>query len=228
MTKRATTRRTRNADAPLRVVFYLRVSTREQADSGAGLAAQETSLRAEADRRGWEVAEVIVDTGSGKSLAKRPGITHALELLAAGEVDALAVAKLDRLSRSVLDFAGLMARAQSEGWGLIALDVNVDTTTPAGKLVANVMAAVAEWEREVISARTRDGLAERRAAGVRLGRPRQLPLEIVRRIVAERATGATLRGIAAGLTADGIPTAQGKTWGHGTIAAVLRSQDAAA
>ena len=58
--------------------------------------------------------------------------------------DALVVSKLDRLSRSMLDFAGIMAAAQSQSWGMVALDVNVDTTTPAGEMVANVMATFAQ------------------------------------------------------------------------------------
>jgi len=79
------------------------------------------------------------------------------------------VSKLDRLSRSVHDFAGLMQQAQRQGWGLVALDVGIDMTTPVGGLIANVMASVAEWERRVIGQRTAAALAARRAAGVRLG-----------------------------------------------------------
>jgi hypothetical protein len=62
----------------------------------------------------------------------------------------LAVAKLDRLSRSVLDFAQLMVRARDLGWGLVALDLGVDTTTTSGRFVANVMVSVAEWEPDII------------------------------------------------------------------------------
>lgn len=227
MSRRSRSAAIRSTDAPLRVVFYLRVSTVEQVDSGAGLEAQEAALRTAATHKGWEVVAVLTDAGvSGKSLTGRPALAEALELVESGRGDVLAVAKLDRLSRSLLDFAGLMARAQAAGWALVALDVDVDTTTPSGRLVANLMASVAEWERETIGARTRDALAAKRAQGVRLGRPRVLPLDVLERIVAERASGRTLRSIADGLTTDGVPTAQGGVWRPGTVAAALSSQDA--
>lgn len=145
-------------------------------------------------------------------------------MVSAGEADAIVVAKLDRLSRSLLDFAGVMARAQTDGWGLIALDVNVDTTTPSGRLVANLMAVVAEWEREVIGQRTKDALAEKKAQGVRLGRPRALPDDVLARMIRLRATGATYATIATLLDQDGVATAQGGRWRAGTVYAALKSQ----
>jgi len=218
----------RDLTGPARVVLYTRVSTGEQADSGAGLAAQESQLRAEAERRGWLVVGLLSDAGaSGSSMRKRPALAEALALVDHGQGDVLAVAKLDRLSRSVLDFAQLMVRARELGWGLVALDLGVDTTTTSGRLVANVMVSVAEWERDIIGQRTREGLAERRAAGVRLGGPQMVPAPIVARIVGGRRAGCTVRGIAAGLTAEGVPTARGGTvWASSSVQAVLRSQAA--
>src|SRR5664280_1243388 len=90
--------------------------------------------------------------------------------------------------------------------------------------MANVMMSVAEWERDIISQRTRDGLREKQAAGVIVGRPRVLPEPIVSRILAERAGGASMRVIAESLTADGVPTARGKlgaVWATSTVQAVL-------
>ncbi len=215
---------------PVRVVLYTRVSTGEQADSGAGLAAQESQLRAEAVRRGWDVVALLSDAGaSGSTMRKRPALAQALALVDGGQVDVLAVAKLDRLSRSVLDFAQLMVRAGRLGWGLVALDLGVDTTTASGRLVANVMVSVAEWERDIIGQRTREALAEKRAAGVRLGGPQLVPPAIVRRVVDEQRAGRSLRAIAAGLTADEVPTARGgAAWSSSSVQAVLRSQSAAA
>jgi DNA invertase Pin-like site-specific DNA recombinase len=220
----------RDLTGPPRVVLYTRVSTGEQADSGAGLAAQESQLRAETERRGWLVVGLLSDAGaSGSSMRKRPALADALALVDHGQGDVLAVAKLDRLSRSVLDFAQLMVRARDLGWGLVALDLGVDTTTTSGRLVANVMVSVAEWERDIIGQRTREGLAERRAAGVRLGGPQMVPAPIVARIVRGRRAGCTVRGIAAGLTAEGVPTARGGTvWASSSVQAVLRSQAASA
>jgi DNA invertase Pin-like site-specific DNA recombinase len=212
-------------DGPVRAVGYLRVSTSEQAESGAGLDAQRATVEGEAARRGWNLVAVEVDAGaSAKSLTGRPALDAALLAVESGAADVLVVAKLDRLSRSVADFAALLDRAQQGGWGLVALDLGVDTTTPAGELVANVMAAVSQWERRTIGVRTREGLAAKRASGVRLGRPPVLPTEVVQRIVQERAAGRTLKVIAAGLTEDGVATARGgNAWGTSTVAALLQS-----
>jgi DNA invertase Pin-like site-specific DNA recombinase len=201
------------------------VSTAEQADSGAGLDAQRATVQREAERRGWELVAVAVDAGaSAKTLTGRPALDAALDAVQSGDADVLVVAKLDRLSRSVADFAALLDRAQRKGWGLVALDLGVDTTTPAGELVANVMAAVAQWERRTIGQRTREGLAAKRASGVRLGRPPVLPAKVVVRIVQERAAGRTLQAIADGLTAAGIPTARGTgPWRSSSVGALLQS-----
>ena len=94
----------------MRVAAYVRVSTSEQADSGAGLLAQRAAIDAEGERRGWDI-RLFEDAGaSGKSLSGRPGLLAALEVVEQGEASALVVAKLDRLSRSLLDFASLMER----------------------------------------------------------------------------------------------------------------------
>ncbi len=216
-----------SGDGLVRVVHYLRVSTEEQADSGAGLAAQEQLLTAESARRGWCVVATLRDEGvSGKSMRGRPALSQGLSLVRSGEADLLAVAKLDRLSRSVLDFATLLDQSQREGWALLALDMAVDTSTAAGEAMAHVVATFAQMERRLTGERTRAALAVRRANGVRLGRPRALPLEVVARIVAERASGATLGTIADRLRTDEVPTAHGGTWRPGTIAKVLASQDA--
>jgi len=207
-----------------RVIAYTRVSTSEQADSGAGLEAQRAAILAEAERRGWQEADLtfVEDAGySGKDL-NRPGIAAALDALRHHRADALVVSKLDRLSRSMLDFAGLMDRASREKWALVALDVGVDTTTPQGEMVAAVMAVFAQFERRLIGERTKAALAVKKAAGVRLGRPRLIPEEIVARIVAERSSGATLRAIADGLNRDSVPTAmRGRQWWVATVQGVL-------
>ncbi len=101
------------------------------------------------------------------------------------------VAKLDRLSRSLLDFALLMERSQREGWSIVALDLGVDTTSPGAEMMANVMASFSQFERRLIGERTSAALQAAKARGQRLGRPRQLSRRVVRRIVRERTAGAT-------------------------------------
>lgn len=162
---------------------------------------------------------------SAKSLA-RPGISNALERLRRGEAGVLVVSKLDRLSRSLLDFAGLMERAKREGWRLIVLDLAIDTTTASGALMANVMASFAEYERRLISDRTSAALQAKKAQGHRLGRPRVTHDAVVRRVAQERAQGLSLRAIADGLNGDRVPNSQGgKQWYASTVASALKSAD---
>jgi DNA invertase Pin-like site-specific DNA recombinase len=204
-------------------IGYLRVSTDRQADSGAGLTAQRRAILAEAERRGWNEADItfITEAASGKN-ARRPGLEQAREALASGEAPALVVAKLDRLSRSLLDFAQIMQEAQKQGWALIALDAPVDLGSPMGTALASIIATFAALERDLIGERTRDGLAVKRAEGVKLGRPRLLPNDLRLRIIAEREAGATLRVIAEALNADGVATAHGGTrWYASTVRQVL-------
>lgn len=99
-------------------------------------------------------------------------------------------------------------------------------TTIHGRAMSTVMAAFAELERDLIRARTREGMAAKRASGVRLGRPVTLPQAVRERIAAERASGATLAAIAASLNGDKVATARGGSqWHPSTVAAVLRSLD---
>ncbi len=206
------------------VLGYLRVSTEEQAVSGLGLSDQRAVIGHEAARRGWTNIQYVADEGfSAKNLA-RPGITAALEQLRCGEAGVLVVSKLDRLSRSLLDFAGLMDRAKREGWQLVVLDLAIDTTTASGGLMANVMASFAEYERRLISDRTSAALQSKKAQGHRLGRPRTTPDDLVARVRREREQGASLRVIADGLNRDRITGSQGgKQWYASTVASILRS-----
>src|SRR5450755_311183 len=204
----------------MHVIGYVRVSTEEQGLSGAGLQAQRAAIIAECERRGWELIEIAEDVGSGKTL-KRPGIRAALDTLAVGDASALVVAKLDRLSRSMVDFAGLMATAQKQSWALVALDVQVDTTSPSGEAMAHMLATFAQFERRLISERTKQALAQKRASGVRLGAPPEIDASVATRIRDERAAGSTLREIAERLNNDGVPTARGGRWRASTLQRVL-------
>lgn len=216
-------RSTATLEPGAKAVAYLRVSTDEQADSGAGLAAQRTAVEAEAARRGWTLVAVEVDAGaSGKSIAGRPALAAALRIVASGEAEVLLVAKLDRLSRSLLDFANLMARSQKEKWALVALDLGVDTSTPAGEFMAAILASAAQWERRIIGQRTRDALAVKREQGVRLGRPTQIPPSVAATIADYHSAGLSLRAIADRLTVDGVPTVNGGArWSSSSIQRAL-------
>jgi len=212
----------------MRALGYARVSTAEQADSGAGMHAQHAAITAEADRRGWELLDVVQDAGYSAKDLRRPGIGVVLEQMARGQADVLVVSKLDRLSRSLIDFAQTMATAQREGWALVALDLGVDTATPGGEMMANVLASFAQYERRIIGQGTRDGLAAKKAAGVKLGRRSTLPVDVAERIVAGHQAGQTLAAIARELEADRVPTGQGgQRWYPASVRAVLVSQGVA-
>lgn len=201
----------------MKVIGYLRVSTREQADSGLGLDAQRRTISVEADRRGWEV-EWLIDDGRSASNLNRPALRTALDRLKCHEADALVIAKLDRLSRSVPDFAHVLALSAKQRWAVVALDLGVDTTTPAGELVAGVMMQVAQWERRIIGTRTREAMAEAKANGQHLGRKRQADDTVVERILLERSRGRSFNAIAKALDADNVPTpAGGARWYGSTV-----------
>jgi DNA invertase Pin-like site-specific DNA recombinase len=206
-----------------RAFGYVRVSTTEQGSSGAGLEAQRRAIRREAKHEGWKLVGIYEDVASGKSMSRRPGLDDALRSLEAGEGDLLVVSKLDRLSRSVSDFARFMEeRARRNGWALVVLDLKVDTSTATGEMFANMMATLAQWERRLIGERTKDGLAAKRAAGVRLGRPPVLAVSTTRRIRNLRSRGHSFAEIARRLNADGTPTAHPPSrWHPATIKKIV-------
>lgn len=201
----------------MRAIGYCRVSTDEQGRSGLGLESQRDTIEREVDRRGWRLEHIYTDVASGKSLRRRHEMGTALAALADGTADVLVVAKLDRLSRSVSDFAAILARSNVEKWELNICDLGVDTTTPSGKMVAQIMMVLAEWEREMIGDRTKAALQVARARGTKLGRPRGVDAETLRLIRILRDGGKSYAGIAKALDAESIPTAQGGTWAAATV-----------
>lgn len=206
-----------------RVLGYVRVSTSEQADSGAGLDAQGAAIRAACAQRGWELVDVVADEAASGSDLDRPGLQSVLERLAAGEATALVVAKLDRATRSVVHFGGLMEWFAQIGAAFVACDLGIDTSTSNGRLIANIFASVAEWERETISDRTREGLAAIRARGGQIGRPAVVDRPaLAERIRAMRADGLTHQAIADALNAERVPTVRGAAlWRPSSVQSAL-------
>jgi DNA invertase Pin-like site-specific DNA recombinase len=139
------------------MIGYARVSTRDQNPEG-----QTDALNAAGCQK------LFVDHASG-TLAKRPALDRALEYLREG--DTLVVTKLDRLGRSVGNLKQVADRLQDQGVGLVALSQGIDTTTAGGRLFFHMLAAIAEFEHDLIVERTRDGLAAARARG-RKGGPK--------------------------------------------------------
>jgi len=206
-------------------ITYRRVSTDEQADSGLGLDAQHAAIAKTIDTRGWTLTAELVDAGiSGATPPpNRPALAQALEMLAAGDADALVVAKLDRATRSVADLCYLLDLADKQHWDFIALDLGIDTSTPMGRAMAQMAGVFSELERKMIGQRTSDALQALKANGHKLGRPVELPEAVRQRIAAEDLAGQSLRTIALGLTTDDVPTARGGKWHASTVRAVLKS-----
>jgi DNA invertase Pin-like site-specific DNA recombinase len=142
------------------LIGYARVSTTEQ-----NLDLQRDALTQAGCRR------VFTDTISGAK-TERPGLTEALSYIREGDV--LAVWKLDRLGRSLKDLIEIVTVLEQRGIGFKSLQESMDTTTPGGKLIFHVFAALAEFERGVIRERTHAGLKAARARGRNGGRPRKL------------------------------------------------------
>ncbi len=222
----------------MKAIGYIRVSTEKQADFGVSLEAQAEKVRAMAVVQGAELAEVIVDAGESAKSLNRPGMARLLSLVDAGAVDAVIVAKLDRLTRSVKDLAELLERFTRRGVSLVSVAESLDTGTAAGRLVLNIMVSVSQWEREAIGERTRDAMSHKRANGERVG---TLPfgyrveadgshLEadpaeqgILARIRELKAAGHTTRQIAAELNRQGFTTRRGTAWRFQYVAGALQA-----
>jgi len=201
---------------------YARVSTVDQYVQGYGIDVQRSRIEDEAARRSWSVLAHFTDAASGRSIEDRPALNDVLALLDAGEGDGLVIAKLDRLSRSPADFVTIVKRATVGEWALVVLDLDIDTGTPTGQLMAHVMASFAEYEREMGRQRTRDALAAAKARGIHVGRPYSVDWATVEIIEALRDEGLTYREIAAELDQRRVPTSRGgKHWYPSVVGKVL-------
>ena len=201
----------------MRAIGYMRVSTEEQGDSRAGLEAQEAMIRETAAYKRWEIVDIRQDISSGASMKKRTQLGSVLQDLKSGKADVLIVAKLDRLSRSVMDFATIMEMAQKEGWSLSVLDLDVDTSTTNGELIMNIMVSLAQWERRIIGDRTRSALAALKARGVKLGRKSGVDPETLKVINMLRSADLSYQKIADALNEQGIQGGQGGKWHATTV-----------
>jgi DNA invertase Pin-like site-specific DNA recombinase len=181
-----------------RVALYLRVST-----SGQTVANQRQDLEAAAARHGWQVVAAFQDAGisGAKGREKRPGLDKLLKAVARREVDLVAAWSVDRLGRSLQDLLGVLSEIHAKGVDLYLHQQGIDTSTPAGKALFQMLGVFAEFERAMIRERVMAGLARARREGIALGRK---PLEEtnaakVKAIRAMRAQGKGIRRIAADL-----------------------------
>lgn len=168
-------------------IGYARVSSTDQS-----LDLQRDALH----KAGVDLATIFTDTASG-STTSRPGLAECLDHLQKG--DTLVVWKLDRLGRSTRHLIETVESLRDRGIGFVSLSEGMDTTTSGGQLVFTIMAALAQFERDLIRERTVAGLAAARERGRVGGRPRALSEAGVRVAVQMRDEGQKLKAIAAGL-----------------------------
>ena len=221
-----------------KVVGYIRVSTEEQANSGISLDAQREKIQGYARLYDLELVEVIADDGVSAKTLKRPGMSKVLAMLDSGEVQAVLVAKLDRLTRSLRDWQFLIEMYFSEKGGcqLLSVSDSIDTRTAAGRLVLNILLSVYQWEREAISERTRDALHHKMRNGERVGAIRygyrlaedgktlvedDDEQDAIDDMKVMREDGYSFREIADALNQDNISARDGGKWSHTSVRSVL-------
>lgn len=193
----------------MRVIGYVRVSTKEQGQTGHGLGAQSDALQQFCARNGLELLTVTSDIGSASTANLLHGRAVAIAAIEAGVADGLLVRALDRATRDQEDAAKLFKRADANGWRLMDCD-KADSGDPSQRLLADIRIAVAAEERRKISERTREGLAKARKQGKRLGRPVRIAPATAKRIVRLRMKdGLSANAIAERLTAENVPTPGG-------------------
>lgn len=225
----------------MKAIGYIRVSTEQQASEGVSLEAQAAKIRAYCDLNGLELVTIEADEGiSGKRADNRPALQRALEALRAGEAGHLVAYSLSRLTRSVADFALMVADFERAGLGLHSVSERLDTGSASGRLVANVLASFAAFEREMTAERTRVALAHKAANGERTGgsvpygfeatddgrlEVNAAEAEVVERLRQWRAEGESLTGCARRLNAEGVTAKNGGAWHPQTVKRALANAE---
>ena len=174
----------------VKAALYARVST---ANHGQDVNMQLRELREYCERRGLEIAGEYIDTASG-SKDSRPELNRLMTVAKQRRFDAVCVWKLDRFGRSLRHLVNALADLESLGVSFISIRDNLDLSTPSGRLMFQIIGAMAEFERALIQERVRAGLRNARAKGKLLGRPRMVvdPSQIARL----RSQGRSVREIA--------------------------------
>jgi DNA invertase Pin-like site-specific DNA recombinase len=177
----------------MRVALYARVST----CNGQSPEMQLAELREYASRRGWEVYGEYVDSGISGSKESRPELNRLMSDVHLRRIDVVLCWKVDRFGRSLKHLVNALADLDSYGVAFVSLRDNLDLSTPSGRLMFQIIGAMAEFERSLTQERVRAGLRNAKLKGKTLGRP---PLTLDRdRIARLRASGASIREISAQL-----------------------------
>lgn len=183
-----------------RAGLYLRVSQDSQTTEN-----QRRILMAVAERSGWTIVKVFEDAGvsGAKGRDRRPGYDALLKAISRREIDMVAAWSVDRLGRSLPDLVAFLSDIQNRGCDLYLHQQAVDTSTPSGRMLFQMLAVFAEFERAIITSRISAGLDRARAKGVQFGRP-NLSLEVRGKVQKALGDGLSIRAIA---KATGVSTA---------------------
>lgn len=219
--------------------IYARVSTDEQVD-GYSIDEQIRMCKAAIEAKGWECVKVYSDPGISGRTMKRPGLQEMMAAIAAGEIEAVFVYKLDRLSRKIRDTLDIFEDIILEyDVALISLRETLDTSTPWGRASIGIISSISQLESETIAERTHMGRKAKVAkGGYAGGKPPygykavdgELVIvpeeaEVVRYIYKRRAEGGTYVGIADELNAMGKKTKSGKPFQHSSVVVILKNED---
>lgn len=173
----------------MNAAIYCRVSTADQS-----AAMQLDELRAYCGRRGWQIATEFMDEGVSGSKESRPALDRLMKAARLRSFDSVVVYKFDRFARSMKQLVNTLAEFDSLNIQFVSLHEQIDTTSPNGRLMFGIFSAFAEFERQLIIARTKSGMAAAKARGKRIGRPKvEVNSEQIRAL---RAGGASWDSIA--------------------------------
>lgn len=166
-----------------RVAVYARVST---SNSGQDPTMQTRELEEYCQHRGWDIAGVYVDVGVSGAKDSRPELNRLMADAHQRRFNAVLVWKLDRFGRSLRHLVNALAEFEALGVAFISLKDNLDLSTPAGRLMFQIIGAMAEFERSLIVERVKAGMRNARAKGKRIGRPPRIHLSPeMRKTIAE-------------------------------------------
>jgi len=220
----------------MRAIGYVRVSTEDQAQTGVSLDAQEEKIRAYCIAKGWELIAVVRDPGHSAKDLNRPGIQSILTGCRKREFDVVVILKLDRLTRSVKDLGYLVEDVfKKHGVAFSSIQDNFDTCTANGRMVMNILATIAQWERDIISERTREAMqfmknSLRLVGAVPFGfdlvegelAPNPDEMGVVKDVAEMKQGGLSYQKIAAYLNKRHVPSKNGSKWYPKTVMGVLR------
>ena len=219
----------------MKAIGYARVSTRDQAQNGVSLEVQKFKIQAFCDAKDWELITVLADEGHSAKNLNRPGMQQIINGSRKKQFDIVVILKLDRLTRSVKDLGYLVEDIfNKNGIAFSSLQDNFDTSTANGRMVMNMLATIAQWERDIISERTRDAMEYMKSKFRRVGAipfgytiegdklsPTPDEMITVEKIVSLRNGGLSYQKISDYLNSNKIPAKQGGKWYPKTVKGVF-------